>query len=54
MNVLCQLLELPTPEKQGLLEAEGLVARCERLVTVLRFRLAELEGGLPEPPRTLH
>ncbi len=54
VNVLCQLLDLPTPEKQGLLEAEGLAHRCERLVTVLRFRLAELEGGLPEPPRTLH
>ncbi len=54
VNVLSQLLELPTAEKQGLLEAEGLAERCERLVTVLRFRLAELEGGLPEPPGTLH
>jgi Lon protease-like protein len=54
VNSLCQLLELPLAEKQGLLEAEGPLARCERMVALLQFRVAELAGGLQAPPRTLH
>jgi Lon protease-like protein len=54
VNLLCQMLELPTPEKQGLLEADGITARCERLVALLQFRVAELSGGVAAPSRTLH
>jgi Lon protease-like protein len=44
VNTLCQLLDLPPSEKQGLLEAEGVAARYEGLAAVLHFRLAELDG----------
>jgi hypothetical protein len=54
VNVLCQLLDAPPAEKQGLLEADGVAVRCERLVTALQFRLAELGGGLAGASRTLH
>ncbi len=54
VSALCQMLELPAAEKQGLLEAEGPMARCERLVAVLQFRLAELLGGMPGPSGALH
>jgi hypothetical protein len=46
VSALCQMLDLPAAEKQGLLEADGPVARCERLIALLEFRLAELGGGL--------
>lgn len=52
--LLCQMLELPVAEKQGLLEAPGALARCEQLVTLLHFRVAELGGGAPTGSRTLH
>lgn len=45
VSALCQMLDLPAAEKQGLLEADGPLTRCERLVALLEFRLAEL-GGL--------
>ncbi|MEB2344646.1 MAG: LON peptidase substrate-binding domain-containing protein [Deltaproteobacteria bacterium] len=54
VNVLCQLLDLALPEKQGLLETTGILARCEALVTLLRFRVAEQDGGIRTAPRTLH
>ena len=54
VNLLCQMLELPPAEKQGLLEADGTAARCERLLAALQFRLAELGGGLSGPSRTVH
>ena len=54
VSALCQMLELPPAEKQGLLEADGPMARCERLVVVLQFRLAELLGGMPRPLGALH
>jgi Lon protease-like protein len=41
INSLCQLLDLPTLEKQGLLEANGVRARIEQLSSLLAFRLAE-------------
>lgn len=53
-NGLCQLLELPAAEKQGLLEAEDVQQRLERLETLLRFRLAELSGPSAPGPRALH
>lgn len=54
VNVLCQLLDLALPEKQGLLETTGILARCEALVTLLRFRVAEQDGGIRTALRTLH
>lgn len=54
VSALCQMLELPTAEKQGLLEADGPMARCEHLVALLQFRIAELSGGLPGPSGVVH
>jgi uncharacterized protein len=54
VSALCQMLDLPPPEKQGLLEADGPMARCERLVALLEFRLAELGGGLAARNDRLH
>lgn len=54
VNVLCQLLDLALPEKQGLLETTGILARCEALVTLLRFHVAEQGGGIRVASRTLH
>jgi len=54
VNVLCQLLDLAPPEKQGLLETGGILARCEALVSLLQFRVAELGGGIRAASRTLH
>jgi Lon protease-like protein len=53
VNALCQMLDLPTLEKQGLLEANGVRERYERLASLLRFRLAESgwEAGDHEPRR---
>jgi Lon protease-like protein len=44
-DALCQTLSFPTPEKQGLLEADGAAARLESLIQCLRFRIAERVGG---------
>lgn len=54
VSALCQMLDLPAAEKQGLLEADGPSARCERLVALLHFRIAELVGGVPIPGARLH
>jgi len=54
VNLLCQLLDLAPPEKQGLLETGGILARCEALVALLQFRVAELGGGIRAASRTLH
>jgi Lon protease-like protein len=54
VNALCQLLDLSPLEKQGLLEARGPLERCDRLVALLRFRIAELGGGLSGSFDTLH
>jgi Lon protease-like protein len=54
VNLLCQAIELPAAEKQGLLEAEGPLARCEQLAALLQFRLAEAGGGHVGPTRTIH
>ncbi len=42
VNALCQLLELPTIEKQSLLEANTVRERATRLASVLEFHLAAL------------
>ena len=54
VSALCQMLELPAAEKQGLLEADGPLARCERLVAMLEFRLAELGGGVATRTDRVH
>lgn len=54
VNLLCQMLDLPPAEKQGLLETSRVLARCEALVALLQFRVAELGGGIPTASRTLH
>ena len=54
VSALCQMLELPPAEKQGLIETDGPMARCAHLVAVLQFRLAELLGGMPGPSGALH
>jgi Lon protease-like protein len=54
VNLLCQLLDLAPAEKQGLLETTGVLARCEALVALLQFRVAELGGGIRAASRTLH
>ncbi|MFQ5416317.1 MAG: LON peptidase substrate-binding domain-containing protein [Myxococcota bacterium] len=44
VNVLCHALPFPAREKQGLLEADGTPARCERLIEVLEFSVAAAEA----------
>jgi Lon protease-like protein len=51
-DALCQSLGFGTPEKQGLLEAEGTLQRLEQLSEVLRFHLAELAAT--RAPRSVH
>jgi uncharacterized protein len=53
VNALCQLLDLHPAEKQGLLEADGPRERCERLLALLRFAVAQVAGGV-EPSERLH
>jgi uncharacterized protein len=53
-NTLCQLLDLPSAEKQGLLECHGVRERLERLVSVLEFRSAELAFQNAEETPTRH
>jgi Lon protease-like protein len=54
VNTLASALALAAAEKQGLLEAAGVLARYERLEGLLAFRLAEI--GLPgaRPTSRLH
>ncbi len=54
VNVLSQVLDLTPLERQGLLEENALRARCERLLALLRFRAAELGGGVSGAPSRLH
>lgn len=54
VNALCNALSFQPSEKQGLLEAEDVPTRFERLDGLLSFRLAESAGpGRPGSP-TLH
>ena len=54
VDLLCQLLDLAPAEKQGLLETTGTLARCQQLVLLLEFLVAEFGGGPTAPSRTLH
>jgi len=40
VNALCQAIDFEASEKQGLLEADSIRERLQRLMTLLRFRLA--------------
>jgi len=54
VNSLCNALAFPPSEKQGLLEADSIPARFDRLEGLLSFRFAE--QAVPGPPHsgTLH
>lgn len=45
LNLVCQLLDLPPLEKQGLLEADSILERADSLVGLLRFELAQRRSG---------
>jgi hypothetical protein len=53
-NTLCHLLDLPPPDKQGLLEANGVRERLELLAGALEFRTAELVLHRGEGESTRH
>lgn len=54
VNTVCQLIDISPAEKQGLLEAHGVLGRSRALADLLDFRLAEHAGGAPAPPRRVH
>lgn len=54
VNALCQSIDFGAAEKQGLLEAESIRERFERLTGLLRFRLAATTQEDESGPRTLH
>lgn len=54
VNAVAQAVEFPVPDKQSLLEANGVSARCDQLLALLRFRLAEHEAGGPSSGGLLH
>jgi Lon protease-like protein len=54
VNSLCNAFSFEAPEKQGLLEAESIPARFERLEGLLSFRLAELAGPGDQGSGRLH
>jgi Lon protease-like protein len=45
VNAACNALPLATPDKQFLLEADGVSERSERLIAVMQFALAERGTG---------
>jgi len=54
VNTLSNALALAPAEKQGLLEAAGVLARYERLEGLLSFQLAEIRLPGTRPPSRLH
>jgi len=54
VHLLCQLLDLPPAEKQGLLESNGVSERGERLCAVLEFHAAEQAMRAPAGGETRH
>jgi Lon protease-like protein len=53
-NAVSQSVNLPTPEKQSLLEASSIAERLERLAASLDFHLAWLGRRDDEGPETIH
>jgi len=54
VNSLSQSFDFAPLEKQGLLEADSIRVRFERLAGLLSFRLATLRGGARPNPDILH
>jgi len=52
VNSLCNALPLSAPEKQNLLEADGILARCHCLIEILEFARAE-QGARRVPNSTV-
>ena len=53
-NSVCQALDLPTEEKQGLLEAASLTERLTQLEGLLAFHLAGFDSSDPGGASTVH
>jgi hypothetical protein len=54
VNALANAFPFSAPEKQGLLEADSIPERYERLESVLRFQLAEANTPAAPGPSRLH
>jgi Lon protease-like protein len=54
VNALCSSLPFPALEKQGLLEADGIARRFERLIDILSFSLASGETRRVPNSGTFH
>jgi Lon protease-like protein len=54
VNAFCQAVDIPTLEKQQLLEANGVRARAQQLVSLLRFQLAERSAAASASAGTVH
>ena len=54
VNSLAQTVDFDTPEKQALLEANGVSERSDQLIGLLRFRLAEGSARGSRAPGRLH
>jgi Lon protease-like protein len=49
VNFFCYALQIEPLEKQGLLQADTLLARAQRLIEIIEFHLAESRLTLPRP-----
>ena len=54
VGAVAQSMDFGPGEKQGLLEADGIRERYERLAGLMRFRLAEVSSGGVSGPGSLH
>jgi Lon protease-like protein len=54
VNSLCNALPLSTPEKQALLEADGILGRCRSLIEILEFANAERSARRVPNSTVLH
>ena len=54
VNAVAQSVEFTLADKQSLLEANGVSERCDQLIALLRFRLAELDAGASRERGLLH
>jgi len=54
VNAFCQSLDFSALEKQQLLEANGVRERCDQLVGLMEFRLAERSATGVGGPETVH
>ena len=54
VNALAQSIDFATSEKQGLVDADSIPERYVRLANLIRFRVAETQGGGAPPSDTVH